>query len=111
MRFGGALSNIGISDEEVPSKVGRFWELFAQNHHTAAQELGRELTSSIRNVTEASYSFDDDAGVGGEIKEPSTPTVKPSTPASTISAWNYKYETSVDKIEPKRWILFRTYWK
>jgi len=101
MRFGGALSNIGISDEEVPSKVGRFWELFAQNHHTAAQELGRELTSSIRNVTEASYSFDDDAGVGGEIKEPSTPTVKPSTPASTISAWNYKYETSVVRLNPR----------
>jgi len=102
MRFGAAAAvDVGIGGEEPSPDALKFWELFAQNRHVEAQNLARRMASSVPNVTEATYSFDGDEGNEGEKKKPSTPTVKPSTPAQTINAWNYKFETRLISLHQK----------
>ena len=66
MRFGGAVSNIGIGDEEISLDVRRFWELFAQNPHEAAQVLGRQMAASVPAVIETGFDYNE--GSGGEKK-------------------------------------------
>ena len=46
--------------------VRRFWELFAQNQHEAAQVLGRQMAASVPDVTEAGFDYNE--GSGGEKK-------------------------------------------
>ena len=102
MRFGAAAAvDVGIGGEEPSPNALKFWELFAQNKHVEAQNLARRMASTVPDVTEATYSFDGDEGIEGEKKKPSTPTVKPSTPAQTINAWNYKFETGLISLHRK----------